>query len=357
MAISTEVLNTTYRQLKGPLVDTFMRRTPFLDTLMKNNRVRQNMDGGTTIERAIMTGSPATGRGIYNGTELLNLTRNKRTEQLKVEPHRLAAAIAIPNRELAQNDGPLAVMRLIEKYPEAFMKSTDRCLESFFLSGAAPSGNHSFNTSSLSGFLTLSGLFSSGTLTGTTNGLLDFRTPAQQTSDGESVQSLAKDEAKFYFNQYRAISSFTSEGLKQIGQVIRRCGHFSVEGSPNLGFMDPDSMTNLEDSKRGHVRVQLVDDEQERSDLHTITHNGVTFHESLDLDRTLSVFNTTALADGGGYVLNPAYFEFSVIEEAELSDFEDMIASQDVVVSKFKFHAGLICTNIVAQGCFSGSAL
>lgn len=55
MAISTEVLNTTYRQLKGPLVDTFMRRTPFLDTLMKNNRVRQNMDGGTTIERAIMS--------------------------------------------------------------------------------------------------------------------------------------------------------------------------------------------------------------------------------------------------------------------------------------------------------------
>jgi len=34
-----------------------------------------------------------------------------------------------------------------------------------------------------------------------------------------------------------------------------------------------------------------------------------------------------------------------------------MIASQDVVVSKFKFHANLICTNIVAQGCFSGSAL
>ena len=355
MAISTEVLNTTYRQLKGPLVDTFMRRTPLLDTLMKNNRVRQNMDGGTTIERAIMTGSPATGRGIYNGTELLNLTRNKRTEQLKVEPHRLAAAIAIPNRELAQNDGPLAVMRLIEKYPEAFMKSTDRCLEAFFLSGAAPSGNHSFNTTALSGFLTLNGLFSSGTLTGTTNGLLGFDTPANQT--GTSVQSLNKDEAKFYYNQFEAISSWTSEGLKKLGQVIRRCGHYSVEGAPTLGFMDPDSMTNLEDSKRGHVRVQLVDDEQEKSDLHTITHNGVTFHESLDLDRTLAVFNGTVLADGGGYVLNPAYFEFSVIEEAELSDFEDMIASQDVVVSKFKFHAGLINTNPVTQGCFSGSAL
>jgi hypothetical protein len=357
MAISTEVLNTTYRQLKGPLIDTFMRRTPLLDTLMSNNRVRQNIDGGTTIERAIMTGSPAQGRGIFNGTELLNLTRNKRTEQLKVEPHRLAAAIAIPNRELAQNDGPLAVMRLIEKYPEAFMKSTDRCLEAFFLSGAAPTGNHAFNTTALSGFLTLNGNFSAGSLTGTLNGLLDTRTPAQQTADAQSVQSLVKDEAKFYYNQFKAISSYSAEGLKKIGQVIRLAGHYGVEGSPTLGFMDPDSMTNLEDSKRGHVRVQLVDDEQEKSDLHTITHNGVTFHESLDLDRTLTVFSGTPLADGGGYVLNPAYFEMSVLQEAELSDFEDMIASQDVVVSKFQFHANLICTNLVAQGCFSGSAL
>ena len=357
MAISTEVLNTTYRQLKGPLIDTFMRRTPLLDTLMKNNRVRQNIDGGTTIERAIMTGSPAQGRGIYNGTELLNLTRNKRTEQLKVEPHRLAAAIAIPNRELAQNDGPLAVMRLIEKYPEAFMKSTDRCLESFFLSGAAPTGNHSFNTTALSGFLTLNGLFGSGTLTGTTNGLLDFLAPPAQTGAANTVQSLEKSEAQFYYNQYKSISSWSAEGLKKLGQVIRLCGHYGVEGSPTLGFMDPDSMTNLEDSKRGHVRVQLVDDEQEKSDLHTITHNGVTFHESLDLDRALAVFNGTAMANGGGYVLNPAYFEFSVLQEAELSDFEDMIASQDVVVSKFQFHANLICTNLVAQGCFSGSAL
>jgi hypothetical protein len=169
-----------------------------------------------------------------------------------------------------------------------------------------------------------------------------------------STKSLRR---KFYYNQYKSISSWSAEGLKKLGQVIRLCGHYGVEGSPTLGFMDPDSMTNLEDSKRGHVRVQLVDDEQEKSDLHTITHNGVTFHESLDLDRALAVFNGTAMANGGGYVLNPAYFEFSVLQEAELSDFEDMIASQDVVVSKFQFHANLICTNLVAQGCFSGSAL
>lgn len=354
MTISTEVLNTTYRRLKGPLVDTFMRRTPFLDTLYKNNRVRQKVEGGTTVERALMTGSPATGRGILNGTELLNLTRAKRTEQIKIEPHRLAAAIAIPNRELAQNSGELAVMRLIEKYPEAFMKSTDRCLEAFFLSGAAPTGNHAFNTAALSGFLTLNGLFSSGVLTGVTNGLLDFVDPASQV---ETVQGLQKDDAKFYVNQYERISAWRTDGLPKLGKIIRRCGHYSIDGKPELGFADPDTMVNLEESKRGHVRVDLVDKAQEKSDLHTITHNGVTFHESLDLDRTLAVFNGTVLADGGGYVLNPAYFEIVVLEEAELTDFEDMIASQDVVVSRFKFHAGMLCNNPIAQGCFSGSAL
>ena len=354
MAISTEVLNTTYRQLKGPLIDTFLRRTPFLDTLMKANRVRQNIEGGTTIDRAIMTGSPATGRGIYNGTELLNLTRTKRTEQLKVEPHRLAGAIAIPNRELAQNNGPLAVMRLIEKYPESFMKSTDRCLESYFLSGAAPLGNHAFSTAALSGFLPLNGGFTGGTLTGVTDGLLDFTTPALQT---QTVQNLVKSEAKFYYNQWGNVTAWDTDGLDVLGSTIRRCGHFGIEGAPTLGCMDPDTMSKLEASKRGHVRVSLVDDKQEKTDLHTIYHNGVTFHESLDMDRTLAVFATQPLVDGGGYILNPAYFEFSVLDEAELSDFEDKIASQDVVVSKFKFHAGFVCTNPVAQGCFSGSAL
>jgi len=355
MAISVEVLNTTYRQLKGPLIDTFLRRTPLLDTLMKASRVRKNMDGGTYIERALMTGSPATGRGIFNGTELLSLTRTKRTEQLQVEPHRLAAAIAIPNRELAQNNGPLAVMRLIEKYPESFMKSTDLCLESFFLAGAAPVGNHAFNTAGLSGFLSLNGLFTGGVLTGTTNGLLGFATPAAQA--GTAVQTLAKSEAQFYYNQYEAMSAWNADGPRKLGKLTRRCGSYSIEGKPSLGFMDPDSMSNLEESKRGHVRVQLVETAQEKGDLHTIEHNGVTYHESLDLDRTLAGFSGTALADGGGYILNPDYFEFSVVQEAELSDFEDRIASQDVVVSKFQFHANLICTHLAAQGCFSGTAL
>ncbi len=357
MAISTEVLNTTFRQLKGPLIDTFMRRTVLLDTLFKAGRVRQSMDGGSYIERALMTGSPATGRGIYNGTELLNATRTKRTEQLQVEPHRLAAAIAIPNRELAQNNGPLAVMKLIEKYPEAFMNSFNRVLEAYVLSGAAPAGNHAFSSSSMYGICPLNGAFTSGTLTGTTNGMLDFESKATQNTNGEAVFTLAKNADKFWYNQYESVSSWTSDGEDKLSKVIRRCGHFAMEGSPDLGFLDPDTMVNLERSKRDHMRVSLVDDKTEKSDLHTIVHNGVTFHESLDLDRTLSVFSGQALADGGGYILNPAYFEFSTIEDAELSDFEDRIATQDVVVAKFKYHAGFICTNLVAQGCISGTAL
>ena len=351
MAISTEVLNTTYRRLKGPLVQTFLRRTPFLDALATNSRIRKSIDGGTTIERAIMTGSPATGRGIFNGTELLNLTRTKRTSQVKVEPHRLAAAIAIPNRELVQNSGQMAVMRLIEKYPEAFMKSTDLCLESFFLTGRAPSGNHAFTASAMSGFVSLNGDYSSGTLTGTTHGLLDFAAPASQTQE---VESVTKSEANVWYNQYEAISSWNAEGILKLGQLIRRCGHYSLEGKPSIGFMDPESMANLEQSKRGHVRVEVVDQAQEKGDLHTIEHNGVIFHESLDMDRSLF---GAPMSNGFGYVLNPAYFEMPVLEEPELTEFEDMIASQDVVVSKFKFHAQLLCTHLAAQGAFTGSAL
>ena len=353
MAISADVLNTTYRKLKGPLVHTFMRRTPFLTAFYENNKIRDEIGGGTTVERALMTGSPATARGIFNGFEVLNLVRRQRTEQLKVEPHRLGAAIAIPGKDLAENNGDAAVMKLLEAYPEAFMNSLNRCLESYLLTGRIPAGNHAItNVAELYGWCTLFGDFNSGVKTGTTNGILQFAAPADQTA---TIHDLASSSAIEWVNQYAAIASWESEGLKKINSMIRRCNQYSTDGKLTLGFMDADTMSNLEDTKQGHVRISVVDDKLSKDETSTMEHKGVMFHESLDMDRG---FFSGAPADGFGYALNLNYWEIPVIQKAELSEFKDNLADQDGVTSKFIFHAaGPFCRHRATQGCFTGSAL
>ena len=353
MAISADVLNTTYRRLKGPLLETFMRRTPLLDALYNNGKVREEINGGTTIERAIMTGSPSTVRGIFNGLELLSLTRAQRTEQLKVEPHRMAGAIAIPGKDLAENNGDAGVMKLIEKYPEAFMNSLNLCLESYLLTGGIPAGNHTVRSvAELYGFCTLFGDFTSGVKTGTVNGILQFLTPANQVLP---VHDVLSNNANKWINQYAAIASWNSEGLKKINQLIRLVNHYGMGSRASIGFVDPDTMSNFEETKQSHVRISVVDDKLSKDDTSTLEHKGVTFYESLDMDRNL---RTGVTADGFGYILMPEFWEIPIIQKAELSDFKDNLADQDGVTAKFLFHAaGPICTHRATQACFTGSAL
>ena len=68
MAVSVELLNTTLADLKGPLVSAFLQNVPTFRALEKKGRI--SADGGTLIERPIMSGSPARGTGIFNGDQV-----------------------------------------------------------------------------------------------------------------------------------------------------------------------------------------------------------------------------------------------------------------------------------------------
>ena len=113
MAITTEVLNTTFADLRGPLVNSFLRSNELFESLM--SKAKMPMEGGSYIERSFAGGAPARGVGIYVGDELLNMTRRQQINRYQVEPHRLVVAINIPKKELMFNSGKLAVIRLIEE--------------------------------------------------------------------------------------------------------------------------------------------------------------------------------------------------------------------------------------------------
>ena len=121
MSITTEVLNTTFADLRGPLVNSFMRSSELWMMLQKKSKMP--IDGGTFFERTFAGGAPARGVGVFVGDELLNMQRRQEIRRYQVEPHRLVIAINIPNKELQMNSGQRAVVRLLEEYPKTTLEA------------------------------------------------------------------------------------------------------------------------------------------------------------------------------------------------------------------------------------------
>tara|TARA_A100001391_G_scaffold201928_1_gene190207 strand:- start:33 stop:1091 length:1059 start_codon:yes stop_codon:yes gene_type:complete len=350
MSISTEVLNTTFADLRGPLVNSFVRSNELFDAL--NTKARMPMEGGSFIERSFSGGAPARGVGVYVGDELLNMTRRQQVKKFQVEPHRLVVAVNIPKKELQMNSGKLAVIRLIEEYPQTVMEGVKADINAYMLTGA--SRGIVFQTAELKGLMTLNGQVSSGIGTGVTNGLLDFDTPANQT---DTVQNVAKSSSYFHFNQHAAITSWASHGLSRLRQAYRQAAHYAggPGKGPDLCIMDDDTYANFEAFKRDAVRIQLIEDKTEKSNMLGLDLGVAKVYSSLDLDRTASTFSGSA-SNGVAYILNTDYIEMPMHEAPNISEFKERVGDQDVVTAIFSMQANLICTKLPAQAAVSGGA-
>ncbi len=350
MTISTELLNTTFADLRGPLVNSFVRSNELFEAL--NSKARMPMEGGTKIERSFSGGAPARGVGVYVGDELLNMTRRQQIRKFEVEPHRMVMAINIPKRELNQNSGKLAVIRLIEEYPQTAMEAAKADMNKFLLTGV--SRGLAFNTSELLGLLSLNGQHTSGIGTGVTNGLLGF-----SASRSVAVQNVTTSTSYFHFNQYNDIGSWSGDGMSQLRKTYRKCAHYAggVGKGPDLVIMDDDTFTNFEDERSQNVRVTLVDDKIDKSNTLGLSLGLAQVTSSIDLDRTDTSAFTGVAADGVTYMLNTDYIEFPMLEAPNISEFKERVGDQDVVTAIFAMQGNMICTKLPAQGCVSGGAI
>ena len=346
MSISTEVLNTTFADLRGPLVNSFVRSNELYESL--NSKARMPMEGGSYIERTFTGGAPARGVGVYVGDELLNMSRRQNIKKFQVEPHRLVVAIDIPKKELQMNSGKLAVIRLIEEYPQSVMEGVKADINSYLLTGV--SRGIVFQTAELKGLLSLSGDVTTGVGAGVTNGLIDFTTPALQT---EEVQGVAKATSYFHYNQYDTIGTFSSEGIQKLRKMYRTCAHYAGSGKgPDLVIMDDDTYTNFEKDRRDLVRIKVVEDKTEKSNTLELGIGVAKVYSSIDLDVT--AFSTASANAGVAYFLNTDYLEMPMSEAPNISEFKERVGDQDVVTALFSMQANLICTKLVAQGVCTG---
>ena len=349
MAITTEVLNTTFADLRGPLVNSFLRSNELFESLM--TKAKMPMEGGSYIERTFAGGAPARGVGIYVGDELLNMTRRQQISRYQVEPHRLVVAINIPKKELMFNSGKLAVIRLIEEYPQTTMEGAKADINKFLLTGV--SRGLVFQTAELLGLLSLNGQVTTGIGTGVTNGLLDFTAPASQV---ENVQNVAKSNTTFHFNQYGDITSWAADGLTTLRKTYRKCAHYAggPGKGPDLCIMDDDTFTNFEESRLNLVRIKVVEDKTEKSNMLGLDLGVAKVFSSIDLLR--GDFSGVAL-DGVTYMLNTDFIEMPMAEAPKITDFKERVGDQDVVTAIFSMQGNLICTKLPAQGCVSGGAV
>ena len=352
MAITTDLLNTTLADLKGPLEHTFEAKSPMHDLLQKRGKV--SSERGQLIERTIMGGSVAQGVGIFTGTELIPGGRTEQTKKIQLQTGRAVVRIDIPKRELRENEGKLGAMKLITEYPASVMKTLPQDFDRFFLTGV--SHGNVLPTAQMQGWNTLNGqkTFASGII-GVTVGLIDLdNAPTAQTA---TVQNLAKSSSYNYVNQRGEVSSFAVDGKRTYRRVAREVGQYnptSADAKPDVCFIDFDSYALLEEDNETHVRIATS-----RTDFETggsITEmlmGGIRYVASKNL--ILTDFTGDA-AQGVCYMLTLDGFEVVWFQKPELSDFEDRIPNQDVVTAKMEMQFALLVRGMRMQGVVVGGA-
>lgn len=361
MAVSTELINSTLADLGKTLERAFVRSNPLLAKLEKKCRISKASTGGTYIERSFLGGSPSQGVGLFSGDEVGSLTRTQQTRKYSLEYHSALIPISIPGKEIRRNNGAAGAFKLIDEYPKAVFDGWIQDYNQWLLIGV--SAGLVLPSSEMEGWLTLNGAHTTGRGQGVTNGLLDFRTPAEQTSDAETVQNVVKSSSYWHYNQYQQIpgSSVVDQGMLRWRQAYRQAAHYSGKprGGPDIIIMDDESYGQFEELKADLIRLQLVSDKTERDAEAMITNvlgrAEVLSDLGLDVSAATDAFGTEdPEATGCTYMLNSDFFELCVLQEPKVSKFEDRLADQDALVSKAVPDLQLICTRLPAQACVAG---
>lgn len=357
MAISLDVLNTTYSEQLPTLVNGLVRVNPLIKRILQNKQTPAVT--GPFIIQPFALGSPARGVGVYLGDERLNLTRNRAIGNQRIEGHRIVVAVSIPVKDMIHATGDNAALSLVKQYPKLVQDLSSMDISSYLLTGV--STNHVFSTDALRGFLCINGTFSAGIGSGVTNGVLDFQPPANQS---DAVLNVNKSTSIGHYNQFAEISSWSANGIARIRSLYRQCASYGVlsDAEPDLFLMDPDLFGNLELWSLDRVRVQVVEAKTETT--HTLTlpgFKGLEYTHDLNMNRaaftsTPATGATVAPSAGVGYMLSSKLINVHTWQAPKATPFEERIGDQEVVVSTMSQHWQIVFNNLPAHGAIVGGA-
>tara|TARA_R100001082_G_scaffold104280_1_gene75504 strand:+ start:1481 stop:2563 length:1083 start_codon:yes stop_codon:yes gene_type:complete len=289
MPTNADVLNFAQNKLIPEWTEQFYQHHPVLDKIILKGNIERNTQGGPYLEFPVVTNGPGQVTRIDTGSEIYSSTRRTVGARGQIYCPRMIYSYIIPGKDLAEASGETAIARLIKVYPEAALMEFHEQIVKQLVTGAGSSDN-------VDGFLTLNGDTTFNPQGSSVNGILDF---AAASAQNETVLGLAKEGATSgattgWFNQYQQVSSFATNGRKQMRRVYWDASLQGKSGGPcDLMIGDIASFNNYYDDLDDQVRYQArFDGEKGRGVRQGLMFQEAEFYVEPELDTSASTFTS-----------------------------------------------------------------
>lgn len=351
MAIDADVVTSALQKLLPGYLETWTKWSPLIDHVVKANKFENIQQ--PYLEFVLVPEGPGQFTAINNGDEFIQGGRRQTGTKANEYTQRFAYAFDVPLKSYDEAQGEADIAKLISKYPERAIMDALEQLSIQMLMGTV---------NELSGVATFNGdaTYNPGG-NGVRNGLLEYTTPTLQSG---TVHGVTKNSVVGWHNQYRHITSFQTNGLKQLRAAFFDCeeqGQAS-KGSPNLILADRLTFENYLDTLED--RVQFAHNEVSKGDAAAQPlRKGVVFQNATMYGAphiTPADFTTADAQDGMAYILNTNYIHLMKRQSSKGdSGFLKMrdpfrLPDQEVLRHELSFDIGMYSDNLRCHAAVTG---
>ena len=357
MATNADVLNFATQKLVPKWTEQFYQHHPVLDKIVLKGNIERGTQGGPYLEFPVVTNGPGKVTRNETGSEVSSSVRRTGGTRGQIYAPRMVYSFIIPGKDLAEASGETAIARLIKVYPEAALMEFHEYIVEQLVNGNG-SGNN------VQGFLTLNGDTSFDASGTAEAGILDFTTPTLQT---ETVLNIAKQGTTGttgWFNQYQNVSSFATDGRKQMRRVYWDASLQGKQGGPVDPMIgDILSFNNYYDDLDDQVRYNIkFDGERGKGVRQGLMFQEAEFYVEPGLDPTdTDVFTSR---DGVIYFLKTdTWHLYTQGEDSGMETKGDFafrgpvkVPGQDAWEWEIVLSMQMYCDRLNANGCIDGTS-
>ena len=361
MPTNADVLNFATQKLIPKWTEQFYQHHPILDKVLLKGNIEKGTQGGPYLEFPVVTNGPGKVTRIETGSEVYASTRRTVGTRGQIYCPRMVYSFIIPGKDLAEASGETAIARLIKVYPEAALMEFHEYIVSQIVNGNG-------GTNNVEGMLTLNGATTFNPQGTAVNGVLDFLSPAAQNTAAETVLGITKSTTTGWYNQYQTVSSFATNGRKQMRRVYWDASLQGKQGGPvDLMIGDIASYNNYYDDLDDQVRYATsFKGESGKAVRQGLMFQEAEFYVEPELDTTLSQFSTSSVSSNGAiyYLKSDSWHIYTQGEDTGMETKGDFafrgpvkVPGQDAWEWEIVLSMQMYCDRLNANGAVAGTAI